>query len=116
MITALTIRKKYPTKLDVAYKYYSILAVLNDFKLTNLETKILAFAAVKGNISVGGAINTFCTLNKVTSGSVTNCISRLYNNKFLVKEQDKTKINPELYIDFTNTNLLIQLHLDGKEY
>lgn len=111
MITAIKITKEFDN-LEMAMQYYSILSILNGFKWTKLEIQIIAFTSIKDNISHGGAKQTFCSLFGSTIYTLNNYISKLYRGKYLIKDEEdgKTRVNPELHINFTDS-LLIQLHI-----
>lgn len=102
MITTLRITKKYNTSLDLAIKWFSVLSALNDFKWTRLEIRLLAFTAIKGDISSGGRKEAFCDLFKSTKSSIGNTISKLSKKYYLVKIDDKIKVHPQFLLDFEN--------------
>ena len=108
MITTLRIKKEYTTPLELATKWFSIMSILNNFNLRRMEVSILAFTCLRGDIS-SKKVDQFCELFNTTPSSVTNCISRLYKKGFLVK-QGKTKVNPQLFMDFNN-NIIAQFFL-----
>ena len=110
MITALKIKKTYPSNIELAVKYYSVLNELNSLGWAPLEIKLFAYIACKGSISSGGAKNSFKELFNCHSGTITNLISKLTKEKFLIKEKGKVKLHPQLIQDFTN-EFLIQLHI-----
>ena len=110
MITTLRIKKEFDTSLELAVKWYSIVSILNNFKWTCMQVNILSFTAVKGDISSSCRVADFCSLFNTTSSSVANCVSELYKKGFIVK-QGKTKVHPQLLLDFNN-NILTQLALN----
>lgn len=110
MITTLRIKKTYKDKLALAVKWYDILSTLNDFHLTPLEIKLLAFTAVRGSISSGGRKEEFCKLFKSTKNSLANSIGKMEKKHYLVKYEGKININPQLKLDFDH--LLITLNLE----
>jgi hypothetical protein len=113
MITTLRIKKTYETNLEVACRYYRILNILNELKLSPMEIKLLAFLALEDNLSTGGRKEKFCDLFKCPKNSVYNISGRMIKKRFLVKVDGKIKINPQLHLDFNNT-LLIRLQLDAE--
>lgn len=100
MITTLRIKKKYDNSLDLAIKWYSIISILNNFKWTPLEIKLIAFTAVKGDISSGGRKEAFCELTQTTKSSIANMISKLSSKNIFIKDNGKTKLTPFLVINF----------------
>lgn len=101
MITTLRIKKKYDSSLDLAVKWYSIISILNNFYWSPLETKLIAFIAIKGDISSGGRKEAFCEWTGSTKASVANIISKLSKGlAFLVKTNGRIKVHPELLINF----------------
>lgn len=110
MITTLRITKNYNSSLDLAIKWYGIISVLNDFKWAPLEIKLMAFTAIKGDISSGGRKDAFCELFGSSKGSVTNTISALYKGHFLIKDEGKIKVHPQLVLNF-EADILSQIKL-----
>lgn len=110
MITTLRIKKGYKDRLEVAVKWYSILSILNNFKWSPLEIKIIAYTAIEGNISSGGKKKKFCELFKVASGSVSNTLPELQRAFYLIKENNKVMLHPQLRMDFSFP-ILAQINL-----
>lgn len=73
-----------------------------------MDINVLAFTCIKGDIS-SKKVDQFSSLFNTTPSTVTNCISRLYKKGFLVK-QGKTKVHPQLFLDFNN-NIMAQFSL-----
>lgn len=86
----------------LAEKYYSILSVLNDLKLTHRETQLIAFTAIKGNISYKHLREEFCIKYNTSSPTINNMISKLKKMSVLVKDKSKVKVNPIIILKFTN--------------
>jgi hypothetical protein len=109
MITTLRIRKQFDTT-TLAIKWYSIISILNDFKWSPMELKVIAFTAMKGDISSGGRKEAFCEMFNTNKATLANTVSDLFKADFLIKTQGKTKLHPALVISFEG-NILSQLHL-----
>jgi hypothetical protein len=110
MITTLRIRKAYKS-MELVIKWFSIISILNDFKWSPLEIKIIAFAAYEGNISAGGKKDKFCKLFNSTTSSLDNSISKLSKKQVLVKYDERWMIHPAFKLDFNNT-ILAQFKLE----
>lgn len=106
------IKKVEKDPLGIAQKYYNILAIMNDFKLTEREIQLVAFTAVKGNISYSTNREEFCLLYKSSSPTINNIISKLKKLNILIKDGTKIKVNPAILIDFTK-NIILQLSLSN---
>jgi hypothetical protein len=86
----------------LAEKYYSILSVLNNLKLTERETQLIAFTAIKGNISYRHLREEFCEKYKTSGPTINNIISKLKKLNVLVKDNGKVKVNPVIVLKFNN--------------
>ena len=86
----------------LAEKYYSILSVLNNLKLTQRETQLIAFTAIKGNISYKHLREEFCIKYNTSSPTINNMISKLKKMSVLVKDKSKIKVNPVIILKFAN--------------
>lgn len=113
-ITTLRIKKEYKDRLEVAVKWYSLISILNDFHLPPMYIRLLAFAAIEGNLSSGGKKEKFISIYNSSKNSISNAICELNKMHFLVKEGRKIKINPQLYMDFNN-DILVQLNITSSE-
>lgn len=100
MVTTLRIKKNYDNDLELAVKWYSIISILNNFKWSPLQVKLMAFTAVKGDISSGGRKEAFCTFASSVKTSVANTISDMYQAGFLVKNKRRITVNPQLLLNF----------------
>jgi len=95
---------------SLAEKYYSILSAVNNLKLTQREIQLVAFTAIKGNISYANIRKEFCEKYNSTSPTINNIISKLKKIKVLVKDGTKTKVNPVIILDF-NKDVTLQINL-----
>ncbi len=94
----------------VAQKYYGILSAINNLKLTKREVQLIAFTAVKGNISYANARKQFCEKYDTTTATINNIISKLKKIGIFVKDSGKVRVNPIIVIDFKkNLNLVIRI-------
>lgn len=93
------ITKTYSSSFEMAYKYFSIISLLNSIKLRNRELELLAFTLIKGTISTGGAKYEFITQHGSSMGTIGNMIDRLSKLNFIIKRDKRYIINPILQID-----------------
>lgn len=95
------LKKGVDDNLQLAEKYYSILSVINNLKLTEREIQLIAFTSIKGNITYANVREEFCKLHNTTSPTINNIISKLKKIGIFIKEGGKVKVNPRIVIDFT---------------
>ena len=91
---------------DSAQRYYAILSAINNLGLTERELQLVAFTAVKGNISYKYIREEFCEKYKSSAPTINNIISKLKKLGVLVKDGSKTKVNPVITLDFENDVVL----------
>jgi TATA-box binding protein (TBP) (component of TFIID and TFIIIB) len=104
------LKRSIDTDIELAEKYYSILSAINNLHLTEREIQLIAFTAIKGNITFANVREEFCKTYNSTSPTINNIISKLKRIGIFIKENGKVKINPVIVIDFKkNINLDIQL-------
>jgi hypothetical protein len=102
-------------EFDQAEKYYAILSVINNLNLAPREIQLVAFTAIKGNITYGNARAEFCERYGSSSATIGNIICKLRKLHIFIKEKGMVKVNPQLVLDFNN-NLILQISLiNGKE-
>lgn len=104
------LKKIEPDSFLLAEKYYSILSVLNDLKLTHRETQLIAFTAIKGNISYKHLREEFCEKYNTSSPTINNMISKLKKMSVLVKDKSKVKVNPIIILKF-NSDIKLDITL-----
>ncbi len=98
-------------EFSLAEKYYSLLSAMNSLQLTEREIQLVAFTAIKGNISNVNVRAEFISLHKGTSGpTINNIISKLKKKNIFIKENGKVKVNPKIVLDFKN-NIIINISL-----
>ena len=108
-----TIQKLKKTVSDnflLAEKYYSILFIVNDLKLSEREIQLVAFSAVHNNISYKHLKEEFCVKHNSTIPSINNIISKLKRIGVFIKKDGKIKVNPVISLDF-NKNVLLAISL-----
>lgn len=91
---------------ESAQRYYAILSAVNNLGLTERELQLVAFTAVKGNISYKYIRDEFCEKYKSSAPTINNIISKLKKLGVLVKDGSKTKVNPVITLDFENDVVL----------
>ncbi len=95
------LKKIVQNEFSLAEKYYSILSDVNSLHLTEREIQLVAFTAIKGNISNGNVREEFCTKYKTSSPTINNIISKLKKMGIFIKDGGKVKVNPVIVLDFT---------------
>ena len=104
------LKKKHNLPIEVAIKYYSILSTINDLKLTEREIQLVAFTALKGNISYASNRQEFCEAYKSSGPTINNMISKLKKVGLLIKDSGKIKVNPQILLNFEN-DIVLQLSI-----
>ena len=94
----------------LAEKYYTFLSVVNNLNLTEREIQLVAFTAIKGNISYANNRQEFCAKYKSSEATIYNIISKLKKIGVLVKDGNKVKVNPVISLDF-ESNLVLEIKL-----
>jgi hypothetical protein len=104
--------------LVIAQKYFKILGTLGEFyigpkkvQLTPRDIEVLAFTAIKGNLSYSNNREEFCTTYKSSPPTINNIISKLKKLNFLIKDAGKIKVNPALLLDF-DKGVTLQISID----
>jgi len=90
----------------LAEKYYNVLSSVNNLKLTQREIQLVAFTAIKGNISYANIREEFCNKYDTTNPTINNIISKLKKLKILVKDGTKVKVNPIIILPFSKDVIL----------
>jgi len=105
------LKKEYPSSIEVAIKYFSIISVMNDLKLTKTEINVLAFSSTHGSISSRRKKKEFVSMFGGAVSTLGNIIHRLVKLEMLEKVDGKTRINPVFDIKFQD--ILLQLHINA---
>ncbi len=102
---------KVDDEYTLAERYYSLLSTINNLKLTQREVQLVAFTAIRGNISYSTIREDFCKKFNSTSPTINNMISRLKKVRVLVKDGTKVKVNPVILLDF-KSHLTMEIKLE----
>lgn len=94
----------------LAERYYTILSSINDLKLTQREIQLIAYTAIRGNISYANIRKDFCEKYGTTNPSINNIISRLKKMGIMVKDGTKVKVNPRIVLNFEH-ELTLEIRL-----
>lgn len=94
------LKKPVVDQIATAEVYYSILSAINNLKLTQREIQLIAFTAIKGNISYANIRAEFCEKYDSSNPTINNIISKLKKMSIFVKDGTKTKVNPQIILDF----------------
>ena len=94
----------------IAERYYNILSAVNDLKLTKRELQLIAFTAIRGNISYANIRKEFCETYDSTSPAINNIISKLKKMGIFVKDGTKVKVNPIILLNFEK-DIILQISL-----
>jgi hypothetical protein len=101
---------KTPDEFSSAETYYNILSSINKLSLTEREIQLIAFTAIRGNISTPNVRSEFCERYQTTIPTISNIISKLKKSNIFIKEKGKVKVNPLIVLDFTK-NIVLQIQL-----
>lgn len=94
----------------LAEKYYSILSAINGFSLTERELQLVAFTAIRGNMSYTNIKEDFCKKYSTSEATINNMISKLKKKNVLVKDRGKIKTHPAIVLDFKK-NIKLEIKL-----
>ena len=114
MMIVQSLKKVIDTDIQLAEKYYSVLFTINNIHLTEREIQLIAFTAIKGNITYANVREEFCKTYNSTSPTINNIISKLKRLDIFIKENGKVKINPKICIDFKK-DLMLNIKLVHEE-
>ena len=109
-----SLKKVIDTDIQLAEKYYSVLFTINNLHLTEREIQLIAFTAIKGNITYANVREEFCKTYNSTSPTINNIVSKLKRIGVFVKENGKVKVNPKICIDFKK-DLMLNIKLVHEE-
>ena len=104
------LKKQLTDNYDIAEKYYSLLSAINNLGLTNREIQLIAFTAVKGNISYANIREEFCAKYKSSPPTINNMISKLKRIGVFIKDGTKVKVNPVIVLNF-DRDITLQINL-----
>ena len=103
-------QKKQDNEYVLAEKYYTLLSAMNSLQLTEREIQLVAFTAIKGNISNANVRTEFINKHDTSSPTINNMISKLKKINIFIKENGKVKVNPRIVLDFKK-NITINISL-----
>ena len=106
--------RKIEDNYAMAEKYYSVLSTINNLKLTTREIQLVAFTAIRGNISYSSIREDFCTKYNSTSPTINNIISKLKRIGVFVKDGSKIKVNPVIILNFSN-DITLEIKMEHNE-
>ena len=109
-----SLKKIVDSDIQLAEKYYNVLFTINNLHLTEREIQLIAFTAIKGNITYANVREEFCKTYNSTSPTINNIISKLKKISIFIKEDGKVKINPKISIDFQK-DLMLNIKLVHEE-
>jgi predicted HTH transcriptional regulator len=89
-----------------AQRYYGVMSAINSLSLTERELQLVAFTAVKGNISYKNIRDEFCEKYKSSAPTINNLISKLKKLGVFVKDGSKVKVKPVISLNFENDIVL----------
>jgi len=104
------IKKTVKSPYERAYKYFSILSVINDLNLTKKELEVVSYTAIKGNIALNDNKNEFYKTFGGTAFTLNNNISFLKKKGLLVKEKNVIKVVKIINLDF-NLDLYLLINI-----
>jgi hypothetical protein len=96
-----TLKKTLEDSYLLAEKYYMMISVINNLNLTTREVQLVAFTAIRGNITYGNVRLDFCDKFKTTAPTIGNMVCKLSKMHIFVKEKGMVKVNPKIVLDFT---------------
>lgn len=102
--------KKVRSDREIAEKYYSLLSAVNDLGLTKSEIQLVAFTALKGNITYANVRKEFCDVYNTTSPTINNIVSKLKKQRIFLKKGKIIYINPIICIDFKK-DVIVEINL-----
>ena len=104
------LRTQLTDSYSVAEKYYSLLSAVNNLGLTAREIQLIAFTAIKGNISYANIRSEFCDKYKSSPPTINNMISKLKKIGVFVKDGTKVKVNPVIVLNF-DKDITLQINV-----
>ena len=108
------LKREEKSVMDLAMKYYSILSAVNGLKLTPREIELIAYTAIKGNISYANNRKEFCQTYNTTSATINNLVYKLKRLGIFIKDGGKVKVNPIIVLDFSKP-IVLEIKLSNGE-
>jgi hypothetical protein len=97
-----SLKKMVSGDFALAEKYYSIISDVNNLHLTTREIQLVAFTAIRGNMSYTNVKEEFCKKYNTTPATINNIISKLRKSLILIKDASKVKVNPIIVLPFSS--------------
>lgn len=113
-ITYQKLGKRFEDNYALAQMYYSLISTLNNLSLTERETQLVAYTAIRGNMTFVNVRDEFCRRYNTSNGTINNIISRMKKIGVMIKEDGKIKVVPSIILDF-NKDLILQIKLKHNE-
>ena len=108
------LKKSVNSEFERAEVYYSVLSLVNNLGLTEREIQLIAFTAIRGNITNANVRNEFCKKHNSSYNTIKNIVWKLKKYGIFTKQNNKIKINPVICLDF-NKPLTLQINIiDGE--
>ena len=104
------LNKQEPSELELAIRYFTIIGAVTGVHLTRKQIQLLAWTAIKGTISSGGAIKDFITTFDSSKGTLENLKASLIKKGFIVKQEGKYRLIPSLSLSFQE-RILLQINI-----
>lgn len=104
------LQKKLPSNIEKAIRYYSILSVVDNLKLTHKQVELLAFTSVRGTITSPSARREFVEMFDSSLQSLENIKNKLKRRGWLVEVDKKYRVNPRVNLDFSR-DIFLQINL-----
>lgn len=86
--------------VEKAIKYYSVLSIINNLKLTEREIQLTAYIAVNGTINYQNIREGFCERFNSSNATINNMISKLTKLDIFKRVKNKIVVNPVILLDF----------------
>lgn len=96
-----TLKKGFKEELTKATKYYELLSTWNNLNLTDRQTQLLGYTAIRGTISSTSSKEEFSRLYGSSPATINNLISELRKIGLLVKVGGKWKVPDQINLDFS---------------
>lgn len=109
------IKREEDSVLNQAIKYYSIICLVNNIKLSRREIELLAFTAISGTISSKIVKEKFCKEFKSSIPSINNMIPKLSSLGLIEKRDGEYKINKKIDLDFSTKDVTLEIRLLKKD-
>lgn len=96
------LKKANDDRYKLAEMYYNIISSVNSLSLTKREIQLIAFTAMRENISYAHIKEEFCEKYGTSIQTINNMVSKLTRLKVFVKDNGKTKVNPVICLKFND--------------